>query len=227
MAAALWGCTKLLPRWIQWALWPMYSAPDNNNKGMTAKWVLCTLLWMWFDTPVPVAYGLHLFANQFPQMEFALRHEGGGPSRILQRERYGWVCFVVMSFLLRLVEVSEMGARADLHFLGLPLWVWFLFIPNSPWNRSSSKEASSKSHIQGKARSGPKSNTPPPSSTPISFEGPADALRHGTRGFDVPSTIYSHIVSVGPSEREAAVHNDQRCTISNLQEPPCPFLSKT
>jgi hypothetical protein len=24
MAAALWGCTKLLPRWIQWALWPIY-----------------------------------------------------------------------------------------------------------------------------------------------------------------------------------------------------------
>jgi len=129
MAAALWGCTKFLPKWIQWALWPIYSAPDNNNRMMTSKWVLCTLLWMWFDTPVPVAYGLHLFAKQFPEIEFALRQEGGGPSRILRRERYGWACFISMSFLLRLVEVSGLGARADLHFLGLTLWAWLLFIP--------------------------------------------------------------------------------------------------
>ncbi|KAN0122729.1 Heterokaryon incompatibility protein (HET) domain containing protein [Hyaloscypha variabilis] len=129
MAAALWGCTKLLPKWIQWALWPIYSAPDHNNRGMTSKWVLCTLLWMWFDTPVLVAYGLHLFANQFPQIEFALRQEGGGPSRILRRERYGWACFISMSFLLRFVEVSGIGARADLHFLGLTLWAWVLHIP--------------------------------------------------------------------------------------------------
>jgi len=128
MAIFVWACTAVLLLWVQWALWPLYSALDPHYSVMAVEWVLCTLAWTWFGTPPQVAYCLHLFVNQFLHPEFRFRHRGGGPSTILEGERRGCVWFITTSFLLRICEVNFGRSIAESGSLDFPPRIWFPLI---------------------------------------------------------------------------------------------------